>query len=901
MQDSVVHKLRVLSLRTRLRYRLAWLAEPWSRPSLYVPMVLAFAVPALFLATAHRFERAAADSVAEQVVQEVPPSNLGIGVQVGGLLEPDLVAAADAAISDRLVMVPALNDAILTIFTTSGSSASMTESLGRTPIPAAARLVARPGAIESLAIIDSTDAFAGVFVSQDYADRGNLVVGSEIEVVIETISVNLQVQGIYHNLWPEAPSYWRDLPVTLVPRRDPSAGRPTFEALIVTEELLLNAGLPGTLRWDATASPAPSTLAALEAAVSEFEAVETDLTLDPAIDAALQTFAGLAGAQPAVDTGLADALDETTSALRSIENPLAAAQTAGLALGMVAVAANASFLAFQRRRVWRVLVAEGDGPVRIFGLALAESVIPAVLGAVLGIFGSLTLTSLLVPNGGTDLAAIKFGPLAIFTLTGLGLAAMVTALIATETADWRPARVQRLAGQILVPVLVVAVVGWIQVGAETFSRSISPLVVVTPIAVLCAAAGLAMLGLRTALHATRHRTLAGRVPVLLGLRRSAASSATGVALCGALAISLGLCIFAVTMDRTRATSVEAKAVTIVGGQSSSSLVEVPPDQSPPGTSVVALSTLIVSPGSDTVRVVAIDAETYADVVGWSDEFDDRGPAEIVRLLEPSSVGDIPALVLSSRPIASEGTFGTGVTFDYRVVGSVDSAPLAPGTRPMLLLRADALEASASWQFETAFEREFGRLPTAEDVAELYSPPLDAYQLKLISNLRASELERVAMARELPAWDFVDLTDIVESPEEQVVRWSFRYLQFIGFVSLLISLLSVWLYATARKYERRATDRVALAMGITRSTAMRAAAVEYTLLALVALVPAVAAAIAVAARIGRVFERGPFPPRLELQVPVLPTLLLATTTLAVVVLIGVAAEQYPRGGQSNVPN
>ena len=80
-----------MHLRLGLRHGLAWVAEPWSRPGVFVPLVLAFSLPAFFLATAHRFERAAADTVTERIVEEVPPDGFGLAVQASGRLETDRV------------------------------------------------------------------------------------------------------------------------------------------------------------------------------------------------------------------------------------------------------------------------------------------------------------------------------------------------------------------------------------------------------------------------------------------------------------------------------------------------------------------------------------------------------------------------------------------------------------------------------------------------------------------------------------------------------------------------------------------------------------------------------------------------------------------------------------------
>jgi len=214
---------------------------------------------------------------------------------------------------------------------------------------------------------------------------------------------------------------------------------------------------------------------------------------------------------------------------------------------------------------------------------------------------------------------------------------------------------------------------------------------------------------------------------------------------------------------------------------------------------------------------------------------------------------------------------------------------------MLLVRSDAIEAMAREQFTSTFEQQFGRAPTDGDIEELYVSPLDGYQMQVVSGLSAIELERLAIANELPLWEFAERSDIVQAPREQVVRWSFRYLQFVGYVCLVISLLSVFLYARGRKDARRHADRVGRTIGITKPVTVKAALVEYALLGVVALVPALIASVAVAGRIGPLFDRGPFPPRLELSLPVAEITALAGVSLALVVLTGVVVEWSETAG------
>lgn len=114
-------------------------------------MVLALAVPPLFVAAGHRFERAASDAVAQQLLDEVPRAEQGLTVVTNGLFRRSEVRAVDEQISDRLAASPALERPVLTLYSNRGE-AVVVRSSDAAPeiIRASPRFFARAGACRGI-------------------------------------------------------------------------------------------------------------------------------------------------------------------------------------------------------------------------------------------------------------------------------------------------------------------------------------------------------------------------------------------------------------------------------------------------------------------------------------------------------------------------------------------------------------------------------------------------------------------------------------------------------------------------------------------------------------------------------------------------------------------------------
>jgi len=567
-------------------------------------------------------------------------------------------------------------------------------------------------------------------------------------------------------------------------------------------------------------------------------------------------------------------------------------------LGLLVVAAGASFRARQRRTIWRVMNASGEGVGRFAWLALIETLVPAVLATAVGVLGSAVMTSMLVPGGAAGLDAIRLR--SVFAAGGLAVlvSVIVTTAIAARSRRQTSGSHDRWRPWFVLPLVGFATAGWIQAGTQTATGTVSLLVVVVPIAVLSAAAGGLMMLLHALLSGIGRRGSRAPLAVLIGLRRTVSGAAGATVLAGALAVSFGLMVYAATLAETSSTSVAAKSATITGAESVASL---PFDRFPDNVALPAGSSLVyrgrasLTPGDETLQVIAIDPDTFADVAVWPDEFGSLSASDVVARLAPVNDNEVPAMWLSSRPVPGIGAFGDFETFPYGIVGTLESAPLVSGPLAVLVVRSDALERVALARFVANFEREFEVTPTEAQIEDFFESPLDNYRRRIIATSGVAELRGELENADINARDYLGRSDIADAVTTQATRWSFTYLQFVGLICALASLLGALLYAQERRAGRSLADLVGSTFGTTRSVSVAASAFEFAALGATALVPGVFVAVLAARRLAPTFETmADIPPAVDLDVPLGRVATAAAIVFVLVILAGVITEYFTWG-------
>jgi hypothetical protein len=249
-----------------------------------------------------------------------------------------------------------------------------------------------------------------------------------------------------------------------------------------------------------------------------------------------------------------------------------------------------------------------------------------------------------------------------------------------------------------------------------------------------------------------------------------------------------------------------------------------------------------------VRVVAIDPAS-ARALSWPEEF---GPplTEVVttldRLLDD---GSVPALVVEGRPIAAEGTFGTGQPIRYRVVGTVRSAPLAASAGPTLLVAAPQVD-----RFEITRVTAGGAA-----IPEGFQPPTARYRRHLVSVSTPEQLAGYLTGNDLEIREAFTRISRSTDPDVVAPTLAFGYLGLLGYVAAAAAAAALALYLSVRRRARALGSVMMRRMGFRPGAVAAATAAEMSVLLVVASASAMAVIPLVSGVLARRFDPAPTVP------------------------------------------
>jgi hypothetical protein len=858
-------------------------------------MIVAFAVPALLISAGAQFEQAVSDSVTIQVSDRLSAAQQGVGLTATGRLTDDEVSRVRDLALDRLSEVEELGPSVETLHSFRGQAVLLGNDAEQpAQVRAPTRFFSRAGAIESLDIVQADPMIRGVYVSEDLAERAGAVPGSTLDVVIDGAGAVVDVEGIYRNLWPRAPSYWDDVPQALVPRFSRVFNYPNVELLIARDSLLLELGLPGLVRWDAPLEVPPRTLDQLTHTVDSYRNIERELVTDAELVAALEQFAGLTEPVPTLDSSLPDALAEVRTAIERIDQPFLAAQAAGLGIGLLVVMAAAAFTARQQAVELRLQLRDGDSPLWLGIIGVGQFATPALVGATLGAAVGLHTAASLVPGGIGEVELVPFVSIAVATLIAVLIVGAVRAFLAVRFTE----AVARQTGQVPVgPVLVLAglgIAGWVQVGRSDPATGVDPLAVAFPIVALTAFVGSLLLGGRW-LIGRSHRAIPTSRPILLfALRRLTAAQAGLLGLAGALGVALGMIVFVTLVNNTRTLALESKATTLVGAQSRATLPFPPDDPSrlPSDSTVIRSWSTRLSPGSARIAVVAIDPATFGAVVDLPETFGLTTGEVLAELDQPAENGVLRAIVVGDDPIPARGAVGTNDTYPYEVVSKTRSVPLAISNNRTLLVSATSIEQIGRVRFEADLDREFGAGTNPSDFESFYRSPIRNFRTFIVSQSSADNLAAQLADSEVSVQDIVDRRDLENRVDEQATTWAFGYLRFTGAVAAIAATAATILYVAEQSDKRRVRARMARHVGMPTSVSITSGAIELTVLSGLSLVSGIFGSLLVANRVMTRFDPlGDVRPRIGPEIPWAWLAVVALSVCLSMALIGFTSEWF----------
>ena len=356
--------------------------------------------------------------------------------------------------------------------------------------------------------------------------------------------------------------------------------------------------------------------------------------------------------------------------------------------GLMAAAAALWFE--RRRREVLLLSVRGVSPVGLGTKAVLELLLPLLAGAVAGLALAYGLVSWLGPSSVLEPAALRRAAAAAGIVLGVA-AGIVVAVVAVRVRGGGAHPVRRLPLAWIPWELALAaltVVSYRRLGewgvpvgrgdevshVDVLGLLFPVLFLLTVVAVVARAMSVGLRPLRAWSH--RWPTAAW-----LAVRRVARARAAVLGLVAASAVAVGVLVYAMTMDRSLHSTLEAKALTFVG---SDLAVGIDEDATIPDALVGRTTLVRVMRGSldvdgpQLVEVVGIDPRTFAAVAFWDDTFAELSLDAIADRLAQRDGDTVPAVVVGA-PIDGTAELIAGDAFaEHLTIEPVVEPEVFPG-------------------------------------------------------------------------------------------------------------------------------------------------------------------------------------------------------------------------------
>ncbi|MDX1689471.1 MAG: hypothetical protein R3290_00470 [Acidimicrobiia bacterium] len=874
----------------RLAGWLRWLGVPFGDLALALALVGATAAPAFLVSAADVWQDAAGDRIAGTLADGADPDASGIAITTLTTFTPAATRTADDLVTARLRAIDGLGEVRRFQYT------FRNDVFADPPLPPAGapvRLFAADGAVDAIEIVDRADvAEPSVWISTWFAERSGLRPGDVVYVPAPLDpnqvgaeipgargpTVATTVAGTYEPVWDgDAAPYWEDVPPDLVPRFLRPFNAPAFSLFVLDPATMEGLAVSGATRWTAPAVDVPRDIGGLRSMVGAYRALEVALTTDPDLAAALDDLAAGLGdlldddllvpiPETGFDSTLPSTLAEAEAALVQLDQPLASARTAGVAVGLVIMVASAVFVVQRRRSEYVLLAGEGDRWWRFAPRAFAQLTLPGALGTTLGVIAAAEVGHRVGPATGFDLSPVDVVGTAGVVAAGTLLAALTTGVIAQATLDRGVigARPHLLTSVVSLLSLVAAGFLWAVVGSSTSTGTVDVSVVAFPLVGLVAAASTMAWAIGSVTR--RNREAGRRLPLVawLAVRRLGTRSDGPRIVAAAGAVGIGLVVFSTMLVASLDETVDAKLATEVGGASRVSVltsdrttVELPPD-----STIVSTSRSRITGRGEVVTLVAVDPATLPEAVFWPDAFGADLGRTIERLATPLD-GTLPVVAVASQPTPDSGAVGTTRTVPFQVVDRVRSFPLADDFGISLLVDVDRLDA-----LERARVADVLGVPLDDPaVDDAFVPPSTRATKHVVSMLPLDRLVAQLEDQGLVARDGLDRAERAVAVDVLAPGFAFDYLRLLGAVAAAAAIAGLLLHLAERRDSRALTAVITRRMGLRPRRAALVTTVEIGALSAVATLTAAVTAPFITARLLPRFDPNPaLPPQVAVGVP-----------------------------------
>lgn len=873
--------------RLRRRTALRWLGVPWSEWTLAGALVIAFAAPVMLVGSVDVWQAAAADDLTRRSVADVSLARNGVDVTVESRFSVDAVVTADREVTTEFASVPLLDTAVRADYTFADLMTTGPSPLrGIGPV---SRVVNLAGALEAVDVVaELDDTSDGVWISTWFADRLGVGLGDTVAFGVGTVTEEewnefsqgggsdpaFRVVGLFEPLWSEDPTfeldaYWTAAPPEIVPRFIEAFGQPNFELALTEESTLLDSGLSGLVRWRAPLMSIPTDYDGLRTVRDEIRALEGALVTPGALADSMKQLATAELRRPVLATDIFDTTAGVEAAVGRMVAPLRSARALGALVGLIAVFALGVFFVERRRSEFRLLASEGEQWVAMTLRVVGQLLLPAVVGAVVGVGAAIVGLRWFGPSETYDIAALPRQAIVAMSAASLLVASTTAGVIGSRTLLSQSTETKRAVLRVAFAALLVAtVIAWSQVERTTASGATSLDLVVVALPVLVIAVAVVVLVALLGVAARLAGRYVDRLPVemFIAARRVAAGSVAVRLVIASLGLGIGLLVFALAVTATLDRAVDVRLATSVGGVSSATLLDELQGSagSPAPTTVVRESDTRLLPGSVAARIIAIDPATYADAVTWSDEFGSEID-EVLTALGSSTAESIPVIAIEGEPVPDVGTFGLTRTYPYRVVATVRGFPTAGNRAVSVLVSIDSIN-----EYTTRTTEEGAAAATA------------SFRRTVVSQAGADELgdwlDRVGVGYR----DVVSQAELRQSPTIVATRTAFGYLGIVGVIASAAAIVSMALFLSARRRSRALTGVITRSMGLSPPRSAAISAIELGSVLVVAVGAGLLASPLVVARLVPRFDPAPGrPPEISVVVEWAPLVVVSAAGVAIV--------------------
>ena len=691
---------------------------------------------------------------------------------------------------------------------------------GETAQPA--QLATTTGGLSHIQVLSSS-AGPGVWVSDDYAELLGVRAGDTLRLHFDDpngppisgpTSTRVRIAGIYRQLvGTTLPAFWCSLSDVF---GEPDANFPPPPVMLASQStfrMLLRSMHVDTVRFMMWEQPPSSTLTLGDA---QRTASADQRFFDDLGTGAHHIAGGYVVNEP--DAPQYTFLVAHAVAIKqAVRQGIVLAAIAGVTIATLLMAAAGNYWADRRRLEIALLVSRGVGPVGLGLKAALEMLVPIGIGTTLGWSCAVGLVALIGPSSAFGSVAIiealwlALGG-AVVGLSLLGLVAGLRARLGTErgvgSRGYRWARVPLEVVGLGLALWILFNLGDVSLAAgATSAPAVQTGFVVFPLVFLVSSTALfarvLVLGLRRPRLRTATRDAA--VPLWLATRRLIGAPYAAGVVVAAIAVPLGVFVYAAALTRSEASTLDAKAETFVGSDiaaNTNSLVRLPPRLASTATEVLVGRNETV--GSTTVDVIGVNPSTFGRGAFWDSSYSGRSLPSLMAELTASArrKGPVPVIVAGDPSLS----LGPGLSFTgygaspspVRVKG-IDTATEFPGQNggtPLLVMTR----------------------------ADLYRLEPDAVDQTWAHGSESGVLAALAAARiRVPI--VVSSTSVLNQTSFASIGWTFAYLELLGILIGAIAVGGVLLFVTSRSRSRALSYVLAARMGLSRRTHALSLALE----------------------------------------------------------------------------